>query len=117
MSWDSETEGLLTAASPDNAERLSNEGRGPLTSNIAEAGGFFRTRTGLEAPDIQFHALPTNALVEDGLLHRDDATASRSDPVCSSQRAAASYPCAPRTPARSLAPYTITSQRRKTGGA
>ena len=67
MSWHSDTEGLLTAASPDSAERLSNEGRGPLTSNIAEAGGFFRTRTGLEAPDIQFHALPTNVLVEDGL--------------------------------------------------
>ena len=65
MSWHSDTEGLLTAASPDNAERLSSEGRGPLTSNIAEAGGFFRTRSGLEASDIQFHALPANILVED----------------------------------------------------
>ena len=44
MSWHSDTEGLLTAASPANAERLSSEGRGPLTSNIAEACGFFRTR-------------------------------------------------------------------------
>jgi hypothetical protein len=65
MSWHSDTEGLLTAASPDNAERLSSEGRWPLTSNIAEAGGFFRTRSGLEAPDIQFHAFPANVLVED----------------------------------------------------
>jgi choline dehydrogenase len=65
MSWHSDTDGLLTAASPENAERLNREGRGPLTSNIAEAGGFFRTRGGLEAPDIQLHALPANVLVED----------------------------------------------------
>jgi choline dehydrogenase-like flavoprotein len=69
MSWHSDTEGLLTAASPDNAQRLSSEGRGPLTSNVAEAGGFFRTRSGLEAPDIQFHALPANSLIdEEGLV-------------------------------------------------
>ena len=39
-------------------EMLQTEGRGPLTSNYAEAGGFFRTRDGLEAPDVQFHAMP-----------------------------------------------------------
>jgi choline dehydrogenase len=69
MSWHSDTEGLLTAASPDNAERLASEGRGPLTSNIGEAGGFFRTRDDLEAPDIQFHAAPINAVIgEEGLV-------------------------------------------------
>jgi choline dehydrogenase-like flavoprotein len=30
-------------------------GGGPLTSNLAESGGFVRTRDGLEAPDVQFH--------------------------------------------------------------
>ena len=30
-------------------------GRGPLTSNLAESGGFVRTRDDLEAPDVQFH--------------------------------------------------------------
>jgi choline dehydrogenase len=30
-------------------------GRGPLTSNIAEGGGFVPTRSGLVAPDLQFH--------------------------------------------------------------
>ena len=69
MSWHSDTEGLLTAASPANAQRLQTEGTGPLTSNIAEAGGFFRTRSGLEAPDIQFHALPSNSVIgEEGLM-------------------------------------------------
>ncbi|WP_020695106.1 GMC family oxidoreductase [Reyranella massiliensis] len=32
--------------------------KGPGTSPIAESGGFARTRSGLAAPDIQFHFLP-----------------------------------------------------------
>ena len=32
---------------------------GPLTSNVAEAGGFTRTRPSLPAPDLQWHARPT----------------------------------------------------------
>ncbi len=32
--------------------------RGPFTSNIAEAGGFCRTRPDLPAPDMQFHCAP-----------------------------------------------------------
>ncbi len=31
---------------------------GPLTSNIAESGGFIRTVEGLPAPDIQYHFVP-----------------------------------------------------------
>ncbi|MEU2062811.1 GMC family oxidoreductase N-terminal domain-containing protein [Streptomyces sp. NPDC013455] len=57
-------ESLLTAASPGNAALLESEGRGPLTSNIGEAGGFFRSRDDLTAPDLQFHAAPT-------LFHQD----------------------------------------------
>ncbi len=49
---------LLTAESLENLELLQTEGRGPLTSNFAESGGFFRTRDGLEAPDIQIHSIP-----------------------------------------------------------
>jgi choline dehydrogenase len=68
MSWHSDTEGLSTAASPANAELLQREGRGPLTSNVAEACGFVRTREGLEAPDIQLNAVPANADIgEEGL--------------------------------------------------
>ena len=33
--------------------------RGPLTSNLAETGGFWHTRDGLPAPDLQAHVLPT----------------------------------------------------------
>ncbi|HEX6183881.1 MAG TPA: choline dehydrogenase [Pyrinomonadaceae bacterium] len=32
--------------------------KGPLTSNVGEAGGFVRTRPGLAAPDLQFHFGP-----------------------------------------------------------
>jgi choline dehydrogenase len=48
----------------DRAETLGNYlrfllfGRGPFTSNVAEAGGFTRTRPGLAAPDLQFHFGP-----------------------------------------------------------
>ncbi len=34
-------------------------GRGPYSSNVAEAGGFTRTKSGLPAPDLQYHVLAT----------------------------------------------------------
>jgi choline dehydrogenase-like flavoprotein len=46
---------------------LLQQGQGPLTSNVAEVGGFHRTREGLSAPDIQFHAVP-GLFVDEGLL-------------------------------------------------
>jgi choline dehydrogenase len=49
---------LLSAETMENLGLLQTEGRGPLTSNFAESGGFFRTRDDLEAPDIQIHAIP-----------------------------------------------------------
>jgi choline dehydrogenase len=41
--------------SPRNVARWMLTRTGPLTSNIAEAGGFTRTQTGLPAPDLQYH--------------------------------------------------------------
>jgi choline dehydrogenase len=49
---------LLSAESEENLALLESEGRGPLTSNFAESGGFFRTRPDLDAPDIQIHSIP-----------------------------------------------------------
>jgi choline dehydrogenase-like flavoprotein len=46
---------------------LAQQGQGPLTSNIAEVGGFHRTRDGLDAPDIQFHAVPA-LFIDEGLM-------------------------------------------------
>jgi choline dehydrogenase len=47
--------GLHGIFTPDNFALLESEGRGPLTSNYPEAGGFFRTRPDLPAPDVEFH--------------------------------------------------------------
>ncbi len=46
---------------------LFAQGQGPLTTNIAETGGFHRTRDGLPAPDIQFHSVPA-LFMDEGLL-------------------------------------------------
>jgi choline dehydrogenase-like flavoprotein len=49
---------LLSVETEENLALLQSEGRGPLSSNFAESGGFLRTRDGLDAPDIQLHAIP-----------------------------------------------------------
>jgi choline dehydrogenase len=51
--------GLFGILTPENFELLEKEGRGPLSSNIPEAGGFFRTRDDLPAPDVEFHFAPS----------------------------------------------------------
>jgi choline dehydrogenase-like flavoprotein len=66
MNWRADFESLMTALTPENVELLQTEGRGPLSSNIAEAGGFVRTRPGLDAPDCQFHCAPV-LFYEEGL--------------------------------------------------
>jgi choline dehydrogenase len=53
----SDQESLMTAMSPANMAAMQ-EGRGPLTSNIAEGGGFLETRSGLDGPDVQLEAGP-----------------------------------------------------------
>ena len=58
VNWKTDVESLMTALTPENVALLQSEGRGPLTSNIGEAGGFVRTRAGLDAPDVQFHLAP-----------------------------------------------------------
>jgi choline dehydrogenase-like flavoprotein len=52
-------ESLFLAVNPENIALLEAEGRGPLSSNIPEAGAFFRTRPGLDAPDVEFHFAPS----------------------------------------------------------
>jgi choline dehydrogenase-like flavoprotein len=50
---------LFMATTPENFALLESEGRGPLSSNVPEAAGFFRTRAGLKAPDVEFHFAPS----------------------------------------------------------
>lgn len=58
LNFRTDVESLMTAASAENLALLENEGRGPLTSNLAEVGGFVCSRPGLQAPDVQFHVAP-----------------------------------------------------------
>ncbi len=48
---------LAGATDPAEAEKLA-EGKGLLTSNIGEAGGFLTIMEDAEAPDLQFHFAP-----------------------------------------------------------
>ncbi len=42
-----------------NFARAKATGTGPLVSNVGEGGGFFRSRDGLAAPDLQIHVAPS----------------------------------------------------------
>ena len=53
------TRALWEEAGPRTIMRWRMRHSGPLTSNVAEAGGFSRSRPSLSAPDLQWHALPT----------------------------------------------------------
>ena len=55
---------LWEKAGPKNLFRWQLRHSGPFTSNVAESGGFSRTRPSLAAPDLQWHALPTPFLNE-----------------------------------------------------
>jgi choline dehydrogenase len=57
---------LMSAATPANVELYVREGRGPLTSNGPETGGFVRTAEELPAPDVAFMAGP-HMFTEGGL--------------------------------------------------
>ncbi|MGH2873646.1 MAG: GMC family oxidoreductase [Solirubrobacteraceae bacterium] len=70
---------LFDAVSPDNFALFEAEGRGPLTSNIPEGAGFFRSRPGLDAPDIEFHLAP--GMLYDGGLTAPEAPGMAYGPV------------------------------------
>jgi choline dehydrogenase len=60
---------LLNPLTEGNLAAFIGEGRGPLTSNVAEAGGFVRSSAARDAPDIQFHAAPAMYVDEPVLEH------------------------------------------------
>jgi choline dehydrogenase-like flavoprotein len=59
--------GLFGIFTPENFAMLESDGCGPLCSNYPEAGGFFRTRPDLPAPDVEFH-FAAAPLVDEGLV-------------------------------------------------
>ena len=50
---------LAHAESEEQVQKLTEEGKGMLTSNIGEAGGFMTVHPDADAPDLQFHFGPT----------------------------------------------------------
>ena len=50
--------GLWEKGNQVNQVRWQLTHRGPLTSNVAESGGFAHSEAGLPAPDLQLHVLP-----------------------------------------------------------
>ena len=65
VNYESDGPSLFDAFTPESFA-LFEEGRGPLTSNIPEAGSFFRTRPGLEGPDLEIH-LAASMYYDEGL--------------------------------------------------
>ncbi len=56
---------LLVGLEPAALEEFEASQSGPLTSNLAEAGGFARVAGGAPAPDIQIHGVPVQ-IVDEG---------------------------------------------------
>jgi choline dehydrogenase len=57
---------LLLGLEPEHQLDFADNGRGPLTSNVAETGGFWRSDPALPAPDVQFHTAGV-MFVDEGL--------------------------------------------------
>lgn len=57
---------MLAAAAPENFQLFMEQGRGPLTSNGPEAGGFVRTRPDLATPNVEYLGSPV-MFVDSGL--------------------------------------------------
>jgi choline dehydrogenase len=72
LNYETDEPALFGAFTPDNIALLENEGRGPLTSNIPEAGAFFRTQPELAAPDVEFHYAPS-MFYDEGLTAPHDS--------------------------------------------
>ncbi len=53
-----DTTDLMELLSLGNVVKAQKAGRGPLTSNCAEAGAFFKSCGDLAVPDLQFHMAP-----------------------------------------------------------
>jgi choline dehydrogenase-like flavoprotein len=58
LNYETDEPSLFGTFTPENFSSFE-QGRGPLTSNIPEAGAFLRTRPELPAPDIEFHYAPS----------------------------------------------------------
>lgn len=61
-----DTRVLHDSENPVRLVQWQATGRGPMTSNVAETGGFLKSRSDLPAPDLQWHVAPAE-FDEEGL--------------------------------------------------
>ena len=64
INYATDVESLMSAGTAEDVELLEREGRGALTSNLAEAGGFVHTRDGLASPDSELLIAPVMSYQE-----------------------------------------------------
>jgi choline dehydrogenase len=79
MSYLTDERSLFGAGSPEDVA-LYQDGRGPLTSNVAEGGVFLSTRGDESVPDCQFEMAP--AMYFDKGCRRPSITPSVSRQLC-----------------------------------
>jgi choline dehydrogenase len=79
LNYTTDETSLFDAVTPENFALLESQGRGPLTSNIPEGAGFFRARSGVDAPDVEFHFAP--GMLYDGGLTAPEAGGYAFGPV------------------------------------
>jgi choline dehydrogenase len=56
--FDTDRDSLFGTNNAENKSRYARQRRGPLASNLVEAGGFFRTRSSLATPDVETVVIP-----------------------------------------------------------
>jgi len=66
LSYFTNSSTLWRAGTAEDVRLFQQSGRGPLTSNVSEGGGFFRTDPSMKLPDIFFNAGPV-MFYEEGL--------------------------------------------------
>ena len=59
LSYTRDTTDIAEMLGLGNLVRWKATGKGPLTSNVGEAGAFYTSRDDLALPDLQFHVSPT----------------------------------------------------------
>jgi choline dehydrogenase len=71
LQYATDTETMRTVGTPENLELWREKREGPLTSNVVEVGGFFRSRPDLPRPDVQTTIMPIG-WAEEGLAEVKD---------------------------------------------
>ncbi len=85
--FDTDRDSLFGANTRENRSRYARDRRGPLASNLVEAGGFFRTRQNLTTPDVETVVIP--AVSATMVLGVEPGLATRFSLRCSNPRRSA----------------------------